>query len=154
MPILSMVFSALSGPILDKLIAPLTHIFDQFINKQITEAQLREQMTVVLAGAFKEIEVAHAEMLTAMYQSFMGAVVQSKIMQRTWAFVTISQGIMLLWFQFGIPLIVALGLVKSWPSAGTTADWAYLLVGGLCGLGLATKGSGVAGALKSLVVGK
>jgi len=48
-------------------------------------------------------------------------------------------------------------IVRQWvpdfrfPSSGSTADWAYLLVGGLCGLGLATKGTGVAGALKSLI---
>ena len=104
--ILSMVFSALSGPILDKLIAPLTHIFDAYMNKQITEAQLREQLQALMLSTFKEIEVAHEQTLTAMYASFMGAVVQSPIMQRTWAFITISQGIMLLWFQVGIPVTV------------------------------------------------
>jgi len=154
--ILSMAFTFLSGPILDKLIAPLTHIFDQYMNKVITEAQLREQIQALMLTTFKEIEVAHEQALTAMFQSFMGAVVQSPIMQRTWAFITISQGIMLLWFQIGIPVTV---LIVRWygypefkfPSSGNTADWSYALVGGCLGLGLAMKGTGIAGAIKGLI---
>lgn len=149
----STVFSFLAGPLLDKIIAPLTHIFDAYINKQITEAQLREQVQALLIGAFKEIEVAHADALTKMYATMMGAAVQSPLIAGTWAFVTISQGVMLLWFQFGIPFIIAIGIVKSWPSAGSTADWSYALVGALLGLGmtLGKSSGGIVGSLKALV---
>lgn len=157
MPILSLIFNALSGPILDKLIAPVTDIVGKYINKQITEAQLREQLQALMLTVFKEIEVAHYDAITKIFQSFMATMAQSKIMQRTWAFVTVSQGIMLLWFQFGIPTVVIIvrtwggNANFNWPSAGSTADWSYALVGALCGVGLLKSGSGVGGALKALI---
>ncbi|RZN01679.1 hypothetical protein CWO91_32995 [Bradyrhizobium genosp. SA-3] len=56
-------------------------------------------------------------------------------MQKVWGFAIISQLLVLLWHQVGIPAIVALGVITRYPSSGTTVEWAYLLVGALMGLG-------------------
>ena len=152
---LSTIMGMFGGQIIEKLFGTFGEIIARWQQKQITEIEAKQAMALALTAAFKEIEVAHEQALTAIYQSFMGAVVQSPIMQRTWAFITISQGLMLLWFQIGIPVVVL--IVRQWndkfnfPSSGNTADWAYALVGGCLGLGLAMKGTGVAGALKSLI---
>jgi len=135
MPILSTIMSLIIGPLLDKLIGPLTDCYKAYINKQITEAQLREQIQALMVNAYSQIEVEHSETLGKTYASFMQAATQSKLLQAVWAFVTISQATMLLWFQIGIPAIVAVGLVDRWPSSGDTAQWAYALVGACVGMG-------------------
>ncbi len=152
----SSLIGMLAGPLLDKLIAPLTNIFNQYINKQITEAQLKEKLQEALIAAAKDIEVSHANVLAQTYSSFMGAVTQSKLMQQVWAFVTLSQAFVLLWFQVGIPAVVTILGVR-WASAGDTANWAYALVGACVGMGplvLRTgpgASGGIASSLKSLI---
>lgn len=151
---LETIMGMFGGQIVDKLFGTFGDIIGRWQQKQITDIEAKREMALAMVAAFKEIEIANLQAITAIYQSFMGAVVQSKIMQRTWAFVTVSQAVMLLWFQFGIPFVIAIGLVKSWPSAGNTADWAYALVGGCVGMAVwmdKRSGGGVAGALKSLI---
>jgi len=63
----------------------------------------------------------------------MQAMVQSKLMQVVWDSVVISQTLVLLWHQIGIPaLCYHVGNKACYPSSGTTVEWAYLLVAGLC----------------------
>lgn len=131
----STILSLLSGPLLDKLLAPLTDIFKAYINKQITEAQLREQVQALLIGASKDVEVEHAEVLSRTYASFVDAMKSSALMQRVWTIVVMSQLFILFWSQFGVPLLFAYGLLPHGWHAGSTADWAYAVVLGLMGLG-------------------
>jgi len=59
----------------------------------------------------------------------MQAMVQSKLMQVVWDSVVISQTLVLLWHQIGIPaLCYHVGNKACYPSSGTTVEWAYLLV--------------------------
>jgi hypothetical protein len=130
--------------------------FKAYENKQISVEQLKDQLYGLMVGAAKDIEVAYADALAKTYASFMQALVQSPILQRVWAFVTISQACMILWFQVGIPLVIVMGWVHQWPSSGSTAEWAYLLVGACLGMGpmvlKAGPGAGdVAGRLKAIV---
>jgi hypothetical protein len=150
---LAAIFSQFGMSIINGMLDKALEAFKAYENKQISVEQLKDQLYGIMVQAVKEVEIAHAEAITKMYQSLMGAAVQSPLIARTWAFVTISQGMMLLWFQFGIPFIIAAGWVKSWPSAGSTADWAYALVGGLLGLGMTLgKSSGsIADKFKSMI---
>lgn len=136
MNFLSMIAGSVVGPLVDKLIAPLTDIFKAYINKQITVEQLREQMVAALLGAFQAVEVSHSDTLGKTYASFMQAATQSRLMQWVWGSTVISQVLVLIWHQVGIPALCFFEGVKAcYPSSGTTVEWAYLLVAGLMGLG-------------------
>jgi hypothetical protein len=154
---LAAIFSQIGMSIINGILGNALEAFKAYENKQISVEQLKDQLYGLMMSAIKDIEVAQADALAKTYASFMGAVVQSKTLQRVWAFVVISQSMMLLWFQFGIPLIVALGIVWRWPPSGDTAQWAYLLVGACLGMGPMVLRSGpagpggLAGSLKAMI---
>jgi hypothetical protein len=155
---LSALLSQFGMSLINGLLEKGLDAFKAYENKQISIEQLKDQLYAAMVGAARDVEVAQAEALAKTYDSFMKAVVQSKLMQRVWAFVTISQGVMLLWFQVGIPFIVAMGFVNKWPSSGDTAGWAFALVGACLGMGplvLKTANSGastsITGQLKTMI---
>lgn len=105
------------------------------MQKQITIEELRAQTLKALLDTIREVEKAHADVLAKTYAAFMQAVVQSPIMQRTWATVVLVELAVLAWAQVGVPAIVAVGWVDRWPSAGATIDWAYALLAFCVGAG-------------------
>lgn len=153
---LSAIFSSVGMSIINSMFSNALEAFKAYENKVISVEQLKDQLYAIMANAIRDVEVAQAETLAKTYASFMQALVQSKILQRTWAFVTISQACMLLWFQLGIPFIVAIGIVQRWPSSGDTAAWSYALVGACLGMGPmvlkgGASGTSIADKLKSLI---
>lgn len=148
--VLSMFGGQIVGTILDKV----EGAFKAYINKEITREQLAAEIQKAMLETFAEVEKAHADALAKTYQSFMGAVVKSRLMQVVWASVTLSQLLVLLWHQVGIPAYVHFtGL--DYPSSGSTVEWAYALVGAAIGLGplvLRTgPGASVGGAIKNML---
>jgi len=157
---LSAIFSAVGGQIIEQVFGQISGLFKAYFDKQITEAQLKEQLLAALLGAMKDIEIAHADALAKTYASFMDAVEKSKLMQAVWASVVISQLLVLLWHQVGIPALVAYERSSahawSYPSSGTTVEWAYLLLGACLGMGPVVLRSGpsagnIAGTLKAII---
>lgn len=49
-------------------------------------------------------------------------------------FIVYSQGFVLFYYQFIVPLMTAVGFVSNYPSPGDTIAWAYALLGGVIGL--------------------
>ena len=156
---ISAILRAVGGQFVDTLLSKVTGIFESYFKKEISLTELRTQLQRALLETAAEIEKAHSEALARTYASFMQAVAQSKLMQVVWGSVVISQTLVLLWHQIGIPaLCYHVGNKACYPSSGTTVEWAYLLVAALCGLGPAMLRSGpgaggVATQLKS-VIGK
>lgn len=157
---LASIFSAIGGTIIDKIMGNATKLFEAYFNKQISLEELKVRLQQTLIGAVRDVEVSHAEALAKTYASFMGAVEKSLLMQCVWAAVTISQLLVLLWHQVGIPAFVMLmrQTVPNWtyPGSGSTVEWAYLLLGACIGAGpLVLRGGPGAGnltdRLKSLV---
>ena len=157
---LSAIFSSLGGAVIDKFFGNALKAFEMFNNKQISMEELKQRLNAALVSAVRDVEVAHAEALAKTYASFMGALEKSKLMQVVWASVTISQLLVLLWHQIGIPFFVMLmrQTVPNWtyPGSGSTVEWAYLLLGACIGAGpLVLRGGPGAGnltdRLKSLV---
>lgn len=153
---LAAIFSQVGMSMINAILGQALEAFKAYENKQISVEQLKDQLYGIMISAAKDVEIAHADALTKTYASFMGAIVQSKLMQYVWGFVTISQATMLLWFQFGIPFIVAMGWVTHWPSSGDTAAWAYALVGACLGMGPLVLRTGpgagsVASSLKAMI---
>lgn len=159
---LSTLLGMFGGQIVDKLFGTLGTIITNWQQKQITEIEAKRQILLAFQSAVKEIEITYAQELSKTYATMMGAVQSTPIVARVWACVTISQLIVILWAQLGIPFL-AFAYREWWgvtdfryPSAGTTIDWAYALLGGLVGLGaISLKNTGgssaMADRLKSLM---
>jgi hypothetical protein len=129
--ILKSVIGSLTGTLLDKV----TGIFDSYFKKEITKAELQEKLSEALLKSATEIEVSHSETLAATYNSFMKTMSSSRIIQWVWAATAVSQLIVLVWHQMGIPLLCYFaGNARCFPSSGSTVEWAYLLLGGLLGM--------------------
>ncbi|MGJ4942498.1 hypothetical protein ACQR1W_18125 [Bradyrhizobium sp. HKCCYLS1011] len=126
-----MLAALFTGPIISALVnsifGNITQAFTAYLNKEISEAQLKEQLQAAMLSAFAQVEKDYAASLTQTFQSFMQAAAQSKLMQAVWASVALSQLIVLIWHQIGIPA-VSFFLGVRYPSSGATVDWAYALV--------------------------
>lgn len=132
---LTAIFSQFGMSIINGVLDKFLDAFKAYENKQISMEELRTRLYEAVLESVKAIELAQADALAKTYQAFIGALAQNQFMQKVWGFAIISQLLVLLWHQLGIPAIVALGLIARYPSSGTTVEWAYLLVGALMGLG-------------------
>lgn len=150
----SAIFSAVGGKLVESLLANVRGIFKDFFDKKISEEELRVKLNEAVLRTFSEIEVSHAETLAKTYDSFMKAMSKSPLMKVVWASVTISQLLVLLWHQVGIPFIVFMKWSQSYPSSGSTVEWAYALVAACVGLGPVVLRTGPgAGSLASTLKG-
>ena len=113
--------------VLGSIMKPLEDCFTQYINKQITQAQLQEKVQEALLAGFATVEGQFQDSLNKTYASFMDTVKQSKIMQWIWSIVVVTQLVVLLWHQVGIPAFVRI-TGSPYPSSGTTVEWAYALL--------------------------
>jgi hypothetical protein len=152
---LSSIFSAIGMQIVDAFLGKALEAFKSYNEKTISIEELRTKVSIAMMESFKQVEVTHAEVLAKTYASFMQALVQSRILQWVWAAVVLSQLFVLVWSQFFVPLLYAYGYLPNW-KAGTTGDWAYLLIGACIGLGPMVLRAGPAGGsimdqLKSIV---
>lgn len=137
---LSALFSAVGGQIVDKLLGRVTGLFEGYLNKQVSMEELRAGVLKALLEVIGEVEKAQADALARTYASFADALKTSRLLQVMWAVVLGSQVLVLVWHQLGIPALVAVVRWSghpawSYPGSGTTSEWAYLLIGGLVGLG-------------------
>lgn len=148
------------GPIIkafaDSALGKISDAFIAYQNKQISQAQLEAQVKEAMIAAFAEVEKAMYEAMAKTFDSFMKQLPKSRLMKAVWASVAISQLLVLLWHQVGIPVLCYnVGTKACFPSSGSTVEWAYLLLGGCIGLGpMVLKSSSfgdVAGQLKNLV---
>ena len=147
---LGSIIGALGGNIVDSLLGKITGVFESYFKKEISMEELRTKVLQSLLSTFAEVEKAHADSIAKTFDSFMRAAAQSKIMQVVWASVAISQLLVLLWHQVGIPALV-------YSSSGATVDWAYALLmfclgGGAVALRMGpASSSGIVDQLKGLI---
>lgn len=133
--------AALGGKFIDGFLTEATGLFKAYINKEITEAELREKLLSCMLQSAKSVEVAHAEALAKTYSAFMDTMGKSNLMRRAWAWTLGSQVFALFWYQWVVPFSTFIAHdyfgATRWffPSPGSTIEWAYLLIGGLCGMG-------------------
>lgn len=136
------------GPALQTLVGllagPLLELYKAHMAGKISMEQLKVEMGKMLYNAFTQVEVTHAQEMTKTYGSFMETVRASKELQWMLIAVVGSQTFVLVWYQWVVPLIVFYCKCH-YPSAGSTIDWTYLLIAGLCGLGPVALRAGPAG---------
>lgn len=124
------VLGIVMGPIVDAV----TKMYAANINKQISIEEFRTRVKLAVEDSFKEVAKSDNEAITKTYAAFMEAATKSRLMQVVWALVTVSQLLVLLWHQIGIPALVYL-TGTHYPSSGSLVDWAYGLLGFCIGAG-------------------
>lgn len=131
---LSAILSSIGGAFVEKFFSAAKDIFHDYTAGKISEAECRTRLLTALLDSAKAIEISHSETLAKTYATFMDAMKTSKLMQIMWALTVGTQLFVLFWSQFFVPLLFAYSLLPSW-KAGTTGEWAYLLLGACLGLG-------------------
>lgn len=122
------------GAIVDALLGKVFGLIEAYMTKQVSMEELRAGMVKALIESMAEVEKANSVAVAQTFNSFMGAMVQSRLMKIVWAVVVLTQLFVLLWHQIGIPMWVRL-FGGVYPSAGTTLEWAYLLIAFCLGAG-------------------
>jgi hypothetical protein len=131
---LSAIFSAVGGQIVDGLLGRITGVFEAYFKKQVSIEELRTQLAKALLETFADVEKAHSELIAKTFESFQVTLRQSPMLQRVWVWVVFTQLGVLLWHQVGIPAFVYF-TGHGYPSSGSTVEWAYALIGFMFGAG-------------------
>jgi len=124
----------LMGAVTKRLIDGALGIFDRYQKKEITRVQVEAELKQVVMTSWAEVEKAWAAATSAMYGSLMQAATKSKLVAVGWIVTLFSQLAVLLWHQIGIPAYTHF-TGNTYPSSGTTVEWAYLLIALLLGGG-------------------
>lgn len=130
----SAIISSLGGVFINKFFDGALQAFTAYQNKQISVEELKDRLLGLMVNAARDIEVSHADVLAKTYASFMDALKVTPILQRMWAWTVGTQLFVLVWSQFFVPLLFAYSILPNW-KAGTTGEWAYLLLGACLGMG-------------------
>lgn len=130
----SAILSSLGGVFINKFFDNALQAFTAYQNKQISVEELKDRLLGLMVNAARDVEVSHADALAKTYASFMDALKVTPILQRMWAWTVGTQLFILVWSQFFVPLLFAYSYLPNW-KAGTTGEWAYLLLGACLGMG-------------------
>jgi len=120
--------------IITTVAAKLLSLYKAHQRGEITKAELDAEVQKAQIEGATEVDKAQYAALEDTYESFMEAARRSRIIAIGWAVTLFTQLAVLLWHQAGIPLYTWYS-GNSYPSSGTTVEWAYLLVAGLLGVG-------------------
>lgn len=146
--------TALGGKLFDSFFGNARGILKDWQDRKISEAELATRLKESFLSSFVEVEKAHSELTARTFESFQGTLRTSDRMQTAWAWLVYVQLFVLFWHQFAIPFVVM--VVRTWfdprwsyPSSGSTVEWAYALLAFLFGAGamLMRSGPGASGGL-------
>lgn len=156
---LGKLFRIVSSGVVGALLDPFLGLAKQYFAGQITKAELANKLNLALVAAVEKMEVANVEALTKTYGTFMDTVQRSPMVARMYVATLGSQLFILCWYQWVVPFGAWRGWWVNYPSPGGTIEWAYLLVGGLCGLAPAMfrggeGGGGWLGRLRGMLSGR
>lgn len=131
---LSSLLAAIGAPFINRFFDAAENSLKAYFNKQISKEQLMDELLGHLLQAARDIEVSHAEALAKTYAAFVDAMKASRIIRLGWFITLMSQVFVLSWAQWAVPFLIWM-FGGSYPSNGDLVQWAYLLIGFLCGGG-------------------
>lgn len=120
----------LTGGFADKLVG----LGQAYFNKQISQAQYEAEVKKAASEAAAKVEASWADAAKGISASTNDMLRATPIMQRAFAIVLFLQVFVLVWYQLGAPAY-AIITGTAWPDPGVTLEYAYLLIGGMVGLG-------------------
>jgi len=128
--ILSSIVSWVTGGLVDKIVG----LGEAYFNKQISEAQFRSEVEKSAQETAAKIEASWAQAASEIAKSTSETLKASPVMQKAFSIVLFLQLFVLVWYQIGAPAYLVI-TGTAWPSPGASVEWAYLLIGGMVGLG-------------------
>lgn len=128
------ILTSIGGAFIGHFFDAAKDIFHDYQQGKITAEECKTRLLTSLLESAKAIEVSHSDTLAKTYASFMDTMKTSRLMQIMWAWTVGTQLFILVWSQFFVPLLFAYALLPNW-KAGTTGEWAYLLLGACLGMG-------------------
>lgn len=131
---LAAILSSVGGAFISHFFDAAKDIFHDYQQGKITAEECKTRLLSQLLESAKAIEISHSETLAKTYASFMDALKVTPILQRMWAWTVGTQLFILCWSQFFVPLLFAYSILPNW-KAGTTGEWAYLLLAACLGMG-------------------
>ena len=134
MGLLSGAIAAAAPAIIRSVIGEVSGLAEKYLNKEISKEEYEARKVEAMSRATAEVEQAWASAAPEIYQSAMDAVVKNRIVRWVWASTAVSQLLVILWHQIGIPAYVHL-TGGSYPSSGDTFEYAYLLLAACIGVG-------------------
>ena len=120
----------LTGGFADKLIG----LGNAYFQKQISAAQYEAEVKKAASEAAAKVEASWADAAKGISASTNDMLKATPVMQRAFAIVLFLQVFVLVWYQLGAPAY-AIITGTAWPDPGVTLEYAYLLIGGMVGLG-------------------
>lgn len=137
----------------------VNNVIDAVAKKEMTATEAKASVAKSWADAWSAAEQQYAKSAADVFAKAQETIqasfkVEGWFTKNAWAFVVVSQTLVLLWYQAGLPMVVyVFDIPLTGPgSIPRTGDqllgWAYALVGGALGIGV-IKGnlSGIAGKL-------
>jgi len=130
MSILSSIVSWVTGGLVDKVIG----LGEAYFNKEISRAEFESRVKIAAGETAAKIEQSWAQAASDIAKSTSETLKASPVMARAFAIVLFLQLFVLVWYQIGAPAYLVI-TGTAWPSPGASVEWAYLLIGGLVGIG-------------------
>lgn len=131
---LSAIAGAVAKQLAGSLFDSVAGIFQSFNDKEISRDRAITRLSIALVQSMAEVEKTEAKTIESTWSSFVGLAKQSLMVRIVWASVMVSQLVVILWHQIGIPYFVYV-TGTAYPSSGTTVEWAYALLFGGLGMG-------------------
>lgn len=144
--IVASIVSGAAGKVIGEVLDRGVDLYKAYLNKEISKQQYEAAKEQARLEAQAEIEESWAEASTKIYvaaQETLRASFQAPgwLTRNAWAFVVVSQTLVLLWYQIGLPFyvyFVDIPLIGAGAFPRTGDDllmWAYAIVGGALGIG-------------------
>lgn len=117
----------------------ITDIFKKLVDGKISKEQAEVELKKLQTTTWGEIEKQAIEKTAEIFKEA-HTTLRETFNSDSWyirmmlPFIVYSQGFVLFYYQFFVPLMTALGIVSNYPSPGDTISWAYALLGGVIGL--------------------
>lgn len=124
------IISVLTGGLLDKV----TGLAHAYLNKEITKSEFESRVKIAHEDATAKMDMAWTAAQADMQESLMATIRVSPVMQKAFAVVLFMQVFVLVWYQIGTPCYQII-TGTPFPEPMANIEWAYLLVGGMTGVG-------------------
>lgn len=123
------VLSSIVGIVTAPFFKTIENVIHDLTTKQISEIEARTEIERIKADMAAKLESE----VTAQYESWQTTLRGSILLQKLTAAVCITQLMVLLFYQLGVPAIL---FVAGWqfPTPDVQLEWAYALIAGAIGL--------------------
>ncbi len=130
MSILTSIVSWVTGGLVDKVIG----LGQAYFQKEISQSEFESRVKIAAQETTAKIEASWAQAASEIAKSTSETLKASPVMQKAFSIVLFLQLFVLCWYQIGAPAYLVI-TGTPWPSPGASVEWAYLLIGGMVGLG-------------------